>query len=229
MSYEDVTARVAAAANRASTLQAALEARRSEIATITKESQDRTGLRSDVVTLYQGAQYWLYRYKKYTDVRLVFAPEQQMAFYGGDPDNFTFPATTSTSPSSGSMRTARRPLRQLLKWNAKGAADNELVFVSGHPGSTDRNDTLAELETERDVVYPINIQVVKRRLGVLRQFASRGPEQARQAAEITFSLENAQKAFTGEYTGLLDQKVMAKKATEERALQAPSRRTASGR
>ena len=92
------------------------------------------------------------------------------------------------------------------------------MFVTGHPGSTDRNDTVAELETERDVIYPINIQVVKRRLGVLRQFASRGPEQARQAAEITFSLENALKAFTGEYTGLLDQKVMAKKAADERAL-----------
>jgi hypothetical protein len=171
------------------------------------------------VTLYQGAQYWLYRYKKYTDVRLVFAPEQQMAFYGGDPDNFTFPrydldfAVFRVYENGAPVRSDN-----YLKWNAKGAADNELVFVSGHPGSTDRNDTLAELETERDVVYPINIQVVKRRLGVLRQFASRGPEQARQAAEITFSLENAQKAFTGEYTGLLDQKVMAKKATEERAL-----------
>ena len=91
MSYEDVTARVVAAAGRASGAQAALEARRAEIAAIEKESLDRTGLRSDVVTLYQGAQYWLYRYKKYTDVRLVFAPEQQMAFFGGDPDNFTFP------------------------------------------------------------------------------------------------------------------------------------------
>ena len=86
-----VTARVVAAAGRSSSAQAALEARKAQIAQIEKESLDRTGLRSDVVALYQGAQYWLYRYKKYTDVRLVFAPEQQMAFFGGDPDNFTYP------------------------------------------------------------------------------------------------------------------------------------------
>src|SRR4029078_9571500 len=157
MSYEDVTARVSAAANRATTAQAALEAQRSEIATITKESQDRTGLRSDVVTLYQGAQYWLYRYKKYTDVRLVFAPEQQMAFYGGDPDNFTFPrydldfAVFRVYENGAPVRSDN-----YLKWNAKGAADNELVFVSGHPGSTDRHDTLAAHETNPEDDDPLN-------------------------------------------------------------------------
>jgi hypothetical protein len=219
VSSEEVTARVAAAANRMTTAQAALEARRAEIAAITKESQDKTGLRSDVVSLYQGAQYWLYRYKKYTDVRLVFAPEQQMAFYGGDPDNFTFPrydldfAIFRVYENNAPVKSDN-----YLKWNAKGAAENELVFVSGHPGSTDRTDTLAELETQRDVIYPISIQVVKRRLGVLRDYARRGPEEARQAAEITFSLENALKAYTGEYSGLLDPKVMAKKAAEEKAL-----------
>jgi hypothetical protein len=105
-----------------------------------------------------------------------------------------------------------------LKWSAAGAAEHDLVFVSGHPASTDRNDTLAELETLRDVVYPFNIQVVKRRINVLRQFASGGAEPARQAADLTFSLENALKAYTGEYAGLLDQKIMAKKAADERKL-----------
>jgi hypothetical protein len=219
MSYEEVTPRVVAAARRASGAQAALDARRAEIAAIEKESLDRTGLRSDVVTLYQGAQYWLYRYKKYTDVRLVFAPEQQMAFFGGDPDNFTYPrydldfAIFRVYDNGAPVRP-----EHYLKWNAKGAAENELVFVTGHPGSTDRNDTVAELETLRDVVYPINIQVVKRRLNVLRQFATGGNEQARQAAETTFGLENALKAYTGEYSGLLDQKIMAKKSADERAL-----------
>ena len=142
-----------------------------------------------------------------------------MAFFGGDPDNFTFPRYDLDFAIFRVYENGM-PIHSdnYLKWNAKGAADNELVFVSGHPGSTDRNDTLAELETQRDVIYPINLQVVKRRLGALRQFASRGAEQAREAAEITFALDNALKAFTGEYTGLLDQKVMAKKATEERAL-----------
>src|SRR5439155_9231000 len=186
---------------------------------IEKESLDRTGLRSDVVSLYQGAQYWLYRYKKYTDVRLVFAPEQQTAFFGGDPDNFTYPRY-DLDFAIFRVYDNGVPLRpeHFLKWNAKGAAENELVFVTGHPGSTDRNDTVAELETERDVIYPISIQVVKRRINVLRQFAAGSSEQARQAADLIFSLENAVKAYTGEYTGLLDQKIMNKKAADERAL-----------
>ena len=219
MSYEDVTPRVVAAAQRGNGTQAALDARRAEIAAIEKESLDRTGLRSDVVTLYQGAKYWLYRYNKYTDVRIVFAPEQQMAFFGGDPDNFTYPrydldfAIFRVYDNGAPVRP-----QHYLKWNAKGAAENELVFVTGHPGSTDRNDAVAELETLRDVIYPINIQVVKRRINVLRQFASGGTELARQAADITFSLENALKAYGGEYSGLLDPKIMNKKSADERAL-----------
>ncbi len=218
-SYEEVTARVAGASQRAADAQAALLARRAEIAKIEKENLDRTGLRSDVVSLYQGAQYWVYRYKKYTDVRLVFAPEQQAAFFGGDLDNFTYPrydldfALVRAYENGVPVRTAN-----FLKWNAKGAAENELVFVSGHPGSTDRTDTVAELETQRDIIYPYNIQVVKRRLGVLRQHGARGPEQARQASDLIFGLENALKAQTGEYNGLLDLKIMAKKTAEERAL-----------
>jgi hypothetical protein len=218
-SYEEVTARVVAAAERAANPQAALLARRSEIALIEKDSLDRTGLRSDVVSLYQGAQFWLYRYKKYTDVRLVFAPEQQMAFFGGDLDNFTYPrydldfALVRAYENDAPVRT-----RNYLKWNAKGAAEHELVFVTGHPGSTDRTDTVAELETQRDVVYPVSIQVVKRRLEVLRQYGARGPEQARQASNIIFSLENALKAQTGEYNGLLDPRIMSKKTADERAL-----------
>jgi hypothetical protein len=219
MSYEEVTPRVAAATERAKSAQTALDARRAEIAAIEKESLDRTGLRSDVVSFYQGAQFWLYRYKKYTDVRLVFAPEQQVAFFGGDPDNFTYPRY-DLDFAIFRVYDNGMPLRpgHFLKWNGRGAAENELEFVTGHPGSTDRNDTVAELETLRDVVYPITRQVVKRRINVLRQFAAGGTELARQAADLTFSLENALKASTGEYTGLLDVKIMNKKAADERAL-----------
>jgi hypothetical protein len=218
-SYEEVTARIVAAARGAANPQAAFDARRAAIAEVEKESLDKTGLRSDVVTLYQGAQYWLYRYRKFTDVRLVFAPEQQMAFFGGDPDNFTYPrfdldfALVRVYENNAPLR-----VEHFLKWNAKGAGENELVFVSGHPGSTDRNDTLAELETQRDVVYPYNVQVVKRRLNALREYSKRGAEQARQAGDTIFGLENALKAQTGEYNGLLDQRIMAKKASDERAL-----------
>jgi hypothetical protein len=219
VSTEDVTARIVAAASNATSTQAALDARRAEIARIEKESVDRTGLRSDIVSMYQGAQYWLYRYKKYTDVRLVFAPEQQMAFFGGDPDNFTYPRH-DLDFAIFRVYENDQPIKSdhYLKWDAKGAADQELVFVTGHPGSTDRDDTVAELETERDVVYPASLKVVKRRIDTLRRYSNQGPEQARQATSRIFGLENAQKAYTGEYNGLLDPKIFAKKTADERAL-----------
>ncbi len=219
VSTEDVTARVAAAAAKAGSAQAALEARKAEVARIEKESVDRTGLRSDIVSLYQGSQYWLYRYKKYTDVRLVFAPEQQMAFFGGDPDNFTYPRH-DLDFAIFRVYENDQPIKsdQYLKWNAKGAADQEPVFVTGHPASTDRDDAVSELETERDVVYPANLKVVKRRIETLRRYSNQGAEQTRQAASRIFGLENAQKAYTGEYSGLLDPKVFAKKSADERGL-----------
>jgi hypothetical protein len=219
MSSDDVTARVTGAAAKAANAQGALEARKAEIARIEKECVDATKLRCDVMSLYQGAQHWLYRYKKYTDVRLVFAPEQQMAFFGGDPDNFTFPRH-DLDFAIFRVYENDQPVRSehYLKWNAKGAGDQEPVFVTGHPGSTDRNDTVAELETERDVVYPISLKVVSRRLGVLRKYASQGAEQARQAAGMIFSLENALKAYTGEYNGLTDPKILQKKTADEKAL-----------
>jgi len=219
MSTEDVTSRINGAAAKAANAQSALEARKAEIARIEKECVDSTKLRCDVVPLYQGAQHWLYRYKKYTDVRLVFAPEQQMAFFGGDPDNFTYPRH-DLDFAIFRVYENDQPVHSenYLKWNAKGAADQEPVFVTGHPGSTDRNDTVAELETERDVIYPISLKVVSRRLGVLRKYASLGAEQARQAAGLIFSLENAQKAYGGEYSGLTDPKIMQKKSADEKAL-----------
>ncbi len=205
VSMENVTSRVQAAAPAGENPAQALEARKKAIAAIEQESTTATSLRSDVVSLYQSSEYWLYRYKKYTDVRLVFAPEQQAAFFGGDPDNFTFPRYDfDVALFRVYENNAPVASRDFLKWSAKGAADGELVFVSGHPGSTDRLDTAAQLETERDLVYPISIAVINRRLAVLRQYSAQGAEQARQAANALFSLENALKAYTGEFQGLND-------------------------
>jgi hypothetical protein len=218
---EDVTARVQGAVKPGTNEQGALEARNAEIAKIEKESLDATGLRSDVIPLYQGGEYWLYRYKKYTDVRLVFAPEQQIAFYGGDPDNFTYPrydldmALFRVYENGAPVES-----KHYLKWNAKGAADGELVFVAGHPGSTDRLDTMAQLETLRDYNYPQTLKTLKRRVEVLKRYSAQGPEQARQAQGLIFSLENAIKALTGEYQGLLDKNLMAKREKEEREFRA---------
>jgi hypothetical protein len=221
VSMENVTSRVQAAAPAGTNPAQALEARKKAIAAIEQESTAATSLRSDVVSLYQSSEYWLYRYKKYTDVRLVFAPEQQAAFFGGDPDNFTFPRYDfDVALFRVYENNAPVASRDFLKWSAKGAADGELVFVSGHPGSTDRLDTAAQLETERDLVYPISIAVINRRLAVLRQYSAQGAEQARQAANTLFSLENALKAYTGEFQGLNDVNLFEKKRTEERQFRA---------
>jgi hypothetical protein len=216
MSMENVTSRVLAAIKPGMDNKAALEARKAEIAKITKESMDATGLRSDVVPLYQGSEYWLYRYKKYTDLRLIFAPEQQAAFYGGDPDNFTFPRH-DLDMAIFRVYENDKPVesKHYLKWNAKGAADGELVFVSGHPGSTNRLHTVAQLELQRDHFYPLTLKSLKRRLEALRRYAAQGSEQARQAAGQIFSIENSLKALTGEYNGLLDKNIFAKKQKEE--------------
>ncbi len=216
MSMEDVTKRVQSVVKAGMPDKAALEARKAEIAKIEKESLDKTGLRSDVIALYQGGEYWLYQYKKYTDVRLVFAPEQQAAFYGGDPDNFTFPRH-DLDMAIFRIYENDNPVasKHYLKWNAKGADDGELVFVSGHPGSTNRLHTVAMLEMQRDYSYPYRLKNYKRRLEVLRRYSALGPEQARQAQGQIFGYENALKAVTGEYNGLLDKNIFAKKQKEE--------------
>ncbi|MFB3920499.1 MAG: S46 family peptidase [Terriglobia bacterium] len=216
VSLEDVTARVQGAAKKGMSAESALQARKAEIAHIEKESTDKTGLRSDVVTLYDGGEYWLYRYKKYTDVRLVFAPEQQIAFFGGDPDNFTYPRY-DFDMALFRVYENDKPLdsSNYLRWSARGAGDGELVFISGHPGSTDRLTTVSGLELQRDELLPRTLQTRKRRLDALRKYAAQGTEQERQASRSMFYLENAIKAFTGELEGLRDKALMEKKQKEE--------------
>ncbi len=216
ISMEDVTRRVQGSVKQGMSDDAAFQARKAEIAKIEKESLESTGLRSDVVTLYAGGEYWLYRYKKYTDVRLVFAPEQKIAFFGGDPDNFTYPRFDLDMALFRAYE-GGKPVesKEFLKWNPAGAQAGDLVFVSGNPGSTDRMSTMSQIEVERDYTLPTNIQLIRRRLEVLRRYASGGAEQMREAANQIFGLENSLKAFLGEYNGLLDKALIAKKQKEE--------------
>src|SRR5690349_22162648 len=215
VSMQNVTDRVQGVVKKGMSEKDAFAARQAEIAKITKESQDETGLRSDVVTLYQGGEYWLYRYKKYTDVRLVFAPEKQSAFFGGDPDNFTYPRYDLDMALFRVYENGKPVETQnYLKWNPQGAADGELVFVSGNPGSTARLDTMAQIEDMRDYSLPLVLKLLRRRLGVLQQYSALGPEQAREAARQIFGIENSLKAFNGEYEGLLDKALIAKKQKE---------------
>ena len=216
VSMENVTERVQAVVKNAKTPEAEFAARRTALAAIERESQQSTGLRSDVVTLYQGGEYWLYRYKKYTDVRLVFAPEQQIAFFGGDPDNFTYPRY-DLDMALFRVYDNGKPIesKDYLKWNPAGAGDGDLVFVSGHPGSTSRLDTMSQLTYERDIVEPTYLKVLKDRIRVLNAYSAQGTEPARNAASRIFGLENSRKAYEGRYQGLMDAAVMAKKQKEE--------------
>jgi hypothetical protein len=219
---QDVTARVQAAASAAGDdTSKQLAARKSEIAKIQKETKDGTGRDCQVVTLYQGGEYWLYGYKKFTDVRIAFAPEFQAAFFGGDPDNFTFPRYC-VDMTLFRVYENGQPYHpaHYLKWNSAGANADDLVFVSGHPGNTERLSTLAQLELARDVLLPLQLQTLQRRHAALERYAGHGEEQARQANDQIFSIENTVKALTGRLQGLQDAKLMAKKAADEKAFRA---------
>lgn len=194
----------------------ALHARDAEMAKIEKESMDSTGLRSDVVSFYDGAEYWLYQYKVYRDVRLVFAPEQQAAFYGGDPDNFTYPRF-DLDMALFRVYDNGKPLHSdnFLKWSAKGARPGELIFISGNPEETERGDTVAELELERDVVGPAVTEYLQRRLATAQAFAAQTPEQARLVGTTIFGLQNSLKVYQGRAEALADKSIFSKKQAEE--------------
>ena len=213
---QDVTARVQGAAKGIADDAKALKAREAEVAAITKESKDKTGLRSDVVTFYNGGEYWLYQYKAYTDVRLVFAPEQQAAFFGGDPDNFTYPRY-DLDMALFRVYENGKPLRtdNYLKWNVKGAAPGELIFIPGNPGSTSRQDTMAQLLVERDVVEPAVTEYLARRIAAAQAYAGKGQEQARQVGSTIFGLQNSLKVYIGRQEALADKSLIAKKKAEE--------------
>ncbi len=220
-SIEDVTARVSAAVKPDMPASEAFIARRAVIATIEKESLDKTGLRSDVVTLYQGGQYHLYRYKKYTDIRLVWAPEFDIAFFGGDPDNFEYPRydlDVCIFRAYENDKPAR--IEHFLKWSKAGAGDNELVFVSGHPGKTDRLNTMAALKFNRDVRVPYVLNLLRRQEIMLQQYCQDGEEQSRIGKEDLFGVQNSRKALLGQLEGLQDAGIMAKKEAAERSLRA---------
>lgn len=181
------------------------EQRKAEISRITKASTDQSGLRSDVVELYQGGEYWLYRYKKYTDMRLVMAPEIQAAFYGGDPDNFTYPRYALDFAFFRVYENGKpAKIEHWLKWSKDGAADGELVFVTGHPGRTDRLDTVAQLEYARDYGLPLYLRMANMLRADSYAYAKLGAEQERRSKDRIFGIENALKAVGGEYEGLKD-------------------------
>ena len=219
VSYEDATARVQSAVKPGASDKEASEQRKSAIAAIEKEATAKTGLKCDVISFYSGGEYWLYRFKKYTDIRLVFAVEEQTAFFGGDYDNFTYPRydlDVAFFRAYEDGKPAKTP--HYFKWSATGASDGEFVVLPGNPGSTARLLTLAQIQYQRDVGNPLVKQVWTSRRDALLRYAERGAEQARQAGATTRSLNNSLKRLVGQQQGLMNPRMMAKKEAEEKTL-----------
>lgn len=231
---EDVTAQVNAGVVPGMDDVAAATTRRKASAEIEKRSTEKTGLRSDVVTLYQGGQYHLYTYKKYTDVRLVFAPEFDVAFFGGDPDNFEYPRyclDVCFFRAYEDGKPAR--IKDYLKWSARGAKDGELVFVAGHPGRTDRLNTLASVEYLRDSGFPSLLDWLHAKENFLLNYGKKSDEDFRQSKEELFSIQNSRKARTGGLDGLKNPAFMDRKRQAELELRGridadPTKRAAYG-
>ena len=219
VSFENVTDRIQSAVKAGASDAEANAQRRAAITAIEKESTDKTGLKSEVVSFYSGGEYWLYRFKKYTDVRLVFAPEEQIAFFGGDYDNFTFPRhdldiTFLRAYENG--QPAKTP--NFLKFSEKGAQDGEFVIASGNPGSTARLLTVSQLKYQRDVGNPLQKKVWELRRNILENYSKRGDEQRRQASGGIRGFNNSLKRLAGQQEGLLNPRLFAKKEAEEKAL-----------
>ena len=220
LAIEDVTSKV-----RDATQGAAVEAnqkRKAAMTEIEKQCAAKfTGERCDVVTLYSGGLYHLHRYRKYTDIRLVFAPENAVAAFGGDPDNFMYPRycldfTFLRAYENG--QPARTPNH--FVWSKTGAREGELQFVAGNPGSTGRLATQAELEFSRDVSYPFILEQLDRLIAALKQYGASGPDEARASVDNLMSQQNSFKAFTGFLGGLREPDLMARKRDEEKTLRA---------
>jgi len=218
-SIEDVTRAVNDAVKPDLPPALAFAARRAVLASIEKKSLDETKLRSDVVTLYNGGLYHLYRYKKYTDVRLVFAPEKAIAGFGGDVDNFEYPRY-NLDVSFFRVYENGQPakIEHFLTWSETGPKVNDLVFVTGHPGTTNRLETLAKLTHRRDQSHPYTLARLRAMEAALLQYGESSPEAHRQAATDHHRYANARKAFAGQYQGLLDASVMEQKNQQERSL-----------
>ncbi len=219
MEMENVTAQVDQAVTAEMNEQQAAVARKEALAKLVKEQTERTKLACEPVTLYQGGQVWIYRYKKHEDIRLVMAPEYGVAAFGKDWDNFTWPRH-DLDFSLFRIYENGKPYKapHHLSWAKQGAEYGDMTFTVGHPGRTSRLMTLAQMEADRDVFGPLRIKGLDRARKALHAFAAQGREQAQQVSAQLMGTENGYKVTVGDTEGLLDRVAMARVAAAEKEL-----------
>lgn len=221
MEMENVTEQVAKAVKPEMNEQQADAARKEALTQLVKAQTESTKLVCEPVSLYQGGQLWIYRYKKHEDVRLVMAPEYDVAAFGKDWDNFSW-TRHDLDFSLFRVYENGKPFKPAhhLKLNAKGIGYGDMTFTVGHPGRTSRLETLAQMEAKRDVFNPATIQTLDRTRKALKAFAAEGEGNAQQVSAQIMGTENAYKVFVGETEGLKDREAMAKVAAAEKELRA---------
>jgi hypothetical protein len=197
----------------------ALAKRNAAIATIEKSCIEKTGNNCAVVKFFSGERYDLYQYRRYTDLRLVFAPEFGIAFFGGDQDNFTYPRydlDIAFLRAYENGKPAATP--EYLKWSAEGVKDADLVFVSGNPGTTSRLATMSQLAFYRDSQLPVQLGRLNTRIALLREYGANSEENRRAAQRTLFGFSNSYKSSAGKLIGLKDQRLILRKQVFERKL-----------
>ncbi|MCM2249136.1 MAG: S46 family peptidase [Geothrix sp.] len=221
VSMRDVTGRVNAAVTPGMADKDALTARRNALGEIRRTEEAKTGLTCEPVVLYQGGEYWIYRYKKFSDVRLAAAPELQVAAFGGDPDNYTYPRHNLDFALFRVYENGQpyKP-EAILPFSAKGIAMGELTFISGHPGTTYRQQTHAQMVYARDIGIPFQLRSMTRQKAALQALSATSPEAHRLAADAIYGIENSYKRLSGQLLGLAKAENLRKVETAEKALQA---------
>ncbi len=221
LKIEDVTAKVTSGVPAQTPAAEANQRKKAAMSQIEKECNAATGNRCDVVTLFSGGQYHLYQYRKYTDLRLVMAPEFGIAFFGGDAENFTFPRYNLDVTFFRAYENGK-PVHvdHYFRWAKQGVSDGDLTFVPGNPGTTGRLITMTELEFNRDAAYPLSIRRFNALIATLQKYMAQGAEQKRQAGEVLFGNQNSLKATSGFQRGLRDRALMEQKRAGEKRLKA---------
>ncbi len=220
-SFANVTDSVNAAIDKSAPVERQNAQRKAALARLEQSSTASTGLKTESVELYQGGEYWLYRYRTFKDVRLVCAPEEPIAFFGGDPDNFEFPRH-DLDFAIFRIYDKGAPLKpeHWLRWSAGGVNDGDLVFVAGHPGRTERMRTVSQFEWQRDIERPLRIRIQEMRLDAYHAYAARGAEEARQTKSSVRGLDNNLKRERGFLELLREPSFLAQRRADEAALRA---------